>query len=80
MPWRLDWHNLKSIDANAVEPLCKVFGGWSAQPVQLRFIGESQLQQVLQDATPSGARDTPRPAGNCAWKPCGWCTSLTRLS
>ncbi|MFI5444570.1 STAS domain-containing protein [Polaromonas sp. UC242_47] len=60
MPWRLDWHNLKSIDANAVEPLCKVFGGWSAQPVQLRFIGESQLQQVLQDATPSGARDTPQ--------------------
>ncbi len=60
MPWRLDWHNLKAIDANAVEPLCKVFNGWSAQPVQLRFIGEPQLQQVLQDATPSGIRDTPQ--------------------
>ena len=58
MPWRLDWHNLKSIDAGAVEPLGKVFGGWAAQPVQLRFIGAAQLQQVLQDATPSGVRET----------------------
>lgn len=60
MPWRLDWHNLKSIDAGAVEPLSKVFSGWSAQPVQLRFIGAPQLLQVLQDATPSGVRDTPQ--------------------
>ena len=60
MPWRLDWRNLKAIDAHAVEPLCKVFSAWSAEPVQLRFIGESQLQRVLQDATPSGVRDTPQ--------------------
>ena len=58
MPWRLDWHNLKSIDAGAVEPLAKVFSGWAAQPVQLRFIGAAKLQQVLQDATPSGVRET----------------------
>ncbi|WP_332775000.1 STAS domain-containing protein [Polaromonas sp.] len=58
MPWRLDWRNLKTIDAAAVGPLCKVFGSWSAQPVQLRFMGEAQLQQVLQAATPSGQRDT----------------------
>ncbi|MDO8755940.1 MAG: STAS domain-containing protein [Polaromonas sp.] len=60
MPWRLDWKNLKTIDDNAVEPLCKVFSGWAAQPVQLRFMGESQLERVLQDATPSGVRDTPQ--------------------
>lgn len=58
MPWRLDWHNLKSIDSGAIEPLSKVFSGWAAQPVQLRFIGAAQLQQVLQDATPSGVRET----------------------
>ena len=58
MPWRLDWTNLKTIDAVAVEPLCKVFGSWSAQPVQIRFIGDHQLQQVLQKNTPSGQRDT----------------------
>lgn len=58
MPWRLDWHNLKSIEAGAVEPLAKLFSGWAAQPVQLRFIGAAKLQQVLQDATPSGVQDT----------------------
>jgi ABC-type transporter Mla MlaB component len=58
MPWRLDWKNLKTIEAAAVEPLYKVFSGWAAQPVQLRFMGDAQLQKVLQDATPSGSRDT----------------------
>lgn len=58
MPWRLDWKNLKTIEPAALEPLTKVFSGWAAQPVQLRFMGDPQLQQVLQNATPSGNRDT----------------------
>ena len=58
MPWRLDWKNLKTIDVNAVEPLCKVFSSWASQPVQLRFMGEPVLQRVLREATPSGARET----------------------
>ncbi|WP_431098294.1 STAS domain-containing protein [Polaromonas aquatica] len=58
MPWRLDWNNLKSIEPAALEPLYKVFSGWAAQPVQLRFMGDAQLQKVLQNATPSGSRDT----------------------
>ena len=58
MPWCLDWRNLKAIDIAAVEPLCKVFGGWSAQPVQLRFLGDANLQKILQNATPSGQRET----------------------
>ncbi len=60
MPWRLDWSNLKTIEPLAVEALAKIFAGWSAQPVQLRFMGDGQLQQVLQRATPSGQRDTPQ--------------------
>ncbi len=60
MPWRLNWNNLKTIEANAVEPLCKVFAGWSAQPVQLRFMGGSHFHQILQNATPSGDRATPQ--------------------
>ena len=60
MPWRLNWTNLKTIESNAVEPLYKVFAGWSAQPVQLRFMGDSHFQQVLQKATPSGDRTTPQ--------------------
>jgi ABC-type transporter Mla MlaB component len=60
MPWRLDWSNLKVIEPLAVEPLGKVFAGWSSQPVQLRFVGDGQLQHVLQNGTPSGQRDTPQ--------------------
>ena len=60
MPWRLDWTHLKTIEIAAVEPLCNVFNTWSSQPVQLRFIREPQLQQVLQKATPSNQRETPQ--------------------
>lgn len=51
MPWRLDWSNLKTIEAAAVEPLHKVFSSWANQPVQLGFTGDTQLQKVLHDAT-----------------------------
>ena len=58
MPWCLDWRNLKAIDATAVEPLSKVFSNWSGQPVQLWFMGDAHLRRVLQNATPSGQRET----------------------
>ena len=58
MPWRLDWHNLRVIELAALAPLCKLFSGWAAQPVKLGFMAEAQLQRVLQDATPSGIRET----------------------
>ena len=58
MPWRLDWRYLKTIEAAALAPLHKVFSNWAAQPVQLKFFGDAQLQKVLLDATPSGNRDT----------------------
>jgi len=58
MPWRLDWSNLRTIEAAAVEPMTKLFSGWAEQPVQLRFMGDAQLQKVLQNATPSGKRDS----------------------
>ena len=58
MPWRLDWSYLRTIEAAALEPLHKVFSNWAAQPVQLRFLGDAQLQKVLLDATPSGERAT----------------------
>ena len=58
IPWRLDWSRLKTIEAPAVEPLAMVFSSWASQPVQLQFMGDAQLQKVLQDATPSGQRET----------------------
>lgn len=57
MPWRLDWSNLKTMEAAAIEPLHKVVLGWAVQSVQLRFIGEEQLLKVLNNATPSGDRN-----------------------
>jgi ABC-type transporter Mla MlaB component len=56
MPWCLNWTNLKSIEAPAVEHLYEVFSTWAEEPVQLRFIGDAQLQKVLQNATPSNNR------------------------
>ena len=58
MPWRLDWRYLKSIEISALESLLKIFSDWAVQPVQLRFLGEAQLQMVLIDSTPSGERAT----------------------
>ena len=58
MPWRLDWSNLKTIETVALDPLFRVFSAWANQPVQLRFMGNAQLQKVLLSATPSGQRDT----------------------
>ncbi|MBT9474273.1 STAS domain-containing protein [Polaromonas sp.] len=58
IPWRLDWSRLKTIEAAAVEPLAMVFSSWASQPVQLQFMGDAQLQKVLQSATPSGLRET----------------------
>ena len=58
MPWRLDWSNLKTIETAALEPLCKIFGAWVGQPVQLRFLGDLQLQRVMLNATPSNQADT----------------------
>jgi ABC-type transporter Mla MlaB component len=57
MPWALDWTALKSIEPTALAPLAKLFTSWAAQPVQLRFKGAGHLEELLRDATPSGARD-----------------------
>lgn len=57
MPWRLDWHNLKTIEESAAEPLLGVFSAWADQTVELRFIGDAVLQSVLQRATVSGDRN-----------------------
>ena len=56
MPWRLDWHNLKTIEESAADPLYRVFSAWAEQAVELRFIGDVQLQSALQRVTVSGDR------------------------
>ena len=58
MPWRLNWSHLKTIEASALDLLHKLFSGWATQDVQLRFMGDEQLREVLLKATPSGERGT----------------------
>ncbi len=55
-PWVLDWSVLKTIEANAIVPLTKLFAGWALQPVQLRFLGADNLEAMLRNATPSNDR------------------------
>jgi ABC-type transporter Mla MlaB component len=56
-PWTLDWSIVKTIEDNAVMPLTKLFATWASQPVQLRFMGTDNFDQVLRNATPSDMRE-----------------------
>ena len=60
-PWRLNWNKLSTIEEVALEGLAKLFTQWAAQPVQLRFIGAGNLENVLRNGTPSGDK-TANPA------------------
>ena len=53
-PWRLDWTRLVTVEEAAVAPLRQLFAFWGAQPVQLRFMGADQIDDVLKQATPQG--------------------------
>ena len=52
MPWRIDWSHLESIELDAVKLLCTTFNDWATLPVQLRFLGNAQLQLVIEKAAP----------------------------
>ena len=56
-PWTLDWSIVKTVEDNAVVPLAKLFATWASQPVQLRFMGNDNFDQVLRNATPSDVRE-----------------------
>lgn len=56
-PWVLDWTPLQSIDLKAARAMVGMFTLWGDQEVELRFLGASQLREVLKKMTPSGRRD-----------------------
>ncbi|MBC7470464.1 MAG: STAS domain-containing protein, partial [Ramlibacter sp.] len=60
-PWRLNWNKLNTIEEGALEGLAKAFTLWASQPVQLRFIGADNLENVLRNGTSSGDK-TANPA------------------
>ncbi|TFZ05278.1 STAS domain-containing protein [Ramlibacter henchirensis] len=61
-PWRLSWTKLVTIEEPALEGLTRLFTQWATQPVQLRFIGAENLENLLRAATPSGDKGV-----NPAW-------------
>ncbi|MEJ7686034.1 MAG: STAS domain-containing protein [Variovorax sp.] len=56
--WKLDWHLLGAIDADAAGPLRALFAHWADSPVQLRFTGGERLLAVLAQSTPVNDRNT----------------------
>jgi hypothetical protein len=58
LPWVFDWTALKSIDAEACARLSELFRYWIPQQLDMRWLGGDQLLAFLQEAAPTGVRDT----------------------
>lgn len=58
-PWTLFWGALERIEADAVEPLERVFTEWAQTPGLLVFLDAPVLAQCLQALTVSGDREVP---------------------
>lgn len=56
--WTLDWRGLHAVEAEAAAPLRVLLTHWADSPVQLRFMGPSQLLAVLSEAAPNNERNT----------------------
>ena len=56
-PWVLDWTPIESIDVKAARALLGIFTLWGDQEVELRFLGSTELRDLLKRLTVSGRRD-----------------------
>jgi hypothetical protein len=56
-PWVLDWSPIEAIDVKAARALLGMFTLWGDQDIELRFLGASDLRDLLKRITPSGRRD-----------------------
>lgn len=55
-PWVLDWTALRTLLPTAVDPLQKLLTAWASSDVDVRFLGEKVLRDVLHRKTVSGDR------------------------
>jgi len=53
-PWVLDWSGLRTILPAAIDPLFKLMSSWAESDLDIRFLGEKNLRDVLQGMTVSG--------------------------
>lgn len=59
MPWKLDWHGVRGVDADALPLLAGLFGSLCAEPVAVEFQGGDAVAVVLRALTPSSDRTVP---------------------
>ncbi len=57
LPWVFDWSALKRVEPEAATQLSVLCRMWSAQALEMRWIGGDRLFAVLQEAAPTGVRD-----------------------
>ena len=57
LPWIFDWSDLKLVDAEAAMQLSTLFRVWSAQTLDMRWVGGERLFEVLKESAPTGVRD-----------------------
>ena len=58
LPWVFDWAALQSIDVEAASRLSELFRSWMPQDLDMRWLAGERLFSVLQEAAPTGARDS----------------------
>ncbi|WP_119153831.1 STAS domain-containing protein [Caldimonas tepidiphila] len=69
-PWVLDWSHLQRIVPSGVGVLHETLAGWCREPLEMRWRGADRLLGVLQEATPTGAREV---------EPANWLLRLEAL-
>ncbi|MCW5610006.1 MAG: hypothetical protein KIS83_04880 [Rubrivivax sp.] len=70
LPWVFDWHQLRTIEAEAAMQLSTLFRLWAGQALEMRWLDGDRLFHVLQEAAPTGVRDAD---------PAFWLTRLDAL-
>lgn len=58
LPWVFDWSALRGIDAETCARLSELFRYWIPQDLDMRWLGGERLLNLLQDAAPTGVRDS----------------------
>ena len=57
LPWVFDWGGLKGIDVEGCARMSELFRKWINQRLDMQWLSGDRLFTVLQDTSPTGARD-----------------------
>jgi hypothetical protein len=58
LPWVFDWSALRTIDPESCARLSELFRQWAGESLEMRWLGGEHFLTVLQDAAPTGVRDS----------------------